>query len=76
MIIGEPLIGDEGKNNGVTQTQEKEEEKEEMKCPRCISRGNVAPDYKLKQRNSKGREEVYMECPKCGYVGGSIRDRR
>ena len=67
----------ERRNNAKTSKKETQEEKKEMKCPRCKSRGDVnPPDYKLKQRNSEGREEVYMQCPKCGYVGGSIKDRR
>lgn len=64
-----------GRSNAKTSEKETQEKKE-MKCPRCKSRGDNPPDFKLKQhRDSNGKEEVYMQCPKCGYVGGSIKGR-
>lgn len=52
-------------------SEKETQEKEEMKCERCISRGDQnPPDYKLKQPSGapKGREKIYMICPKCNFV--------
>lgn len=43
-----------------------------MKCGRCISRGDEAPDMKVFENS----DSVYMKCPKCGWSKGVKKPKK